>query len=162
VADTKDPTTAERTAKICSLRQADDRTHEAALVLARRAVELGEGHPYLVYFRMALGMAEYRSGHYTEADKVLLAAARFTGQHYHIANTTAFYRAMALFRLGKQAEARKLALAATARIRPLPADEKKPLEGETNADDLILWLAYKEAKAMIKFDAAPPAKNDRK
>src|SRR5262249_46226465 len=37
---TKDPTTAERTAKICSLRPSDARTHEAALVLARRAVEL--------------------------------------------------------------------------------------------------------------------------
>jgi WD40 repeat protein/serine/threonine protein kinase len=161
VADTKDPTTAERTAKICSLHQTDDRTHEAALVLARRAVELGEGHPYLVYFRMALGMAEYRSGHYAEADKVLLDAARYASQHYHISITSAFYRAMALFRLGKETEARKLAIAATARMRPLPADEKKPLDGETNADDLILWMAYKEAKAMIKFDAQPPGKGKK-
>jgi WD40 repeat protein len=164
VADTKDPTTAERTAKICSLRQADDRTHEAALVLARRAVELGEGHPYLIYFRMALGMAEYRSGHYAAADKALLTAGQHASQHYIISNTTAFYRAMTLFRLGKEAEARKLAIAATVRMRPLPADEKKPLQGEANADDLILWMAYKEAKAMIKFDAVPPppkAKNDK-
>ena len=58
--DTKDPTKAERAAKICSLRPSDDKTHEAALVLARRAVELGKGHGLLVYFQMALGMAEYR------------------------------------------------------------------------------------------------------
>jgi WD40 repeat protein/serine/threonine protein kinase len=161
VADTKDPTTAERAAKICSLRQADDRTHEAALVLARRAVELGEGHPYLVYFRMALGMAEYRSGHYAAADKALLAAARYAGQHYHISNTSAFYRAMTLFRLGKETEACQLAIAATARMRPLPHDEKKPLEGEANADDLILWMAYKEAKAMINFDVVAPGKGSK-
>ena len=40
--DTKDATLAERAAKICSLRPSDDRTHDAALVLARRAVELGK------------------------------------------------------------------------------------------------------------------------
>lgn len=32
------------------------------------------------------------------------------------------------------------------------------------ADDLILWLAYKEAKALIKFDATPATapKGDKK
>jgi hypothetical protein len=32
------------------------------------------------------------------------------------------------------------------------------LNDNTNADDLILWMAYKEARALIKFDAAPPAR----
>ena len=64
----------------------------------------------------------------------------------------AFYRAMSLFRQGKEAEARLLALAAVATMKPLPKDEQNPLAGEANHDDLILWLAYKEAKGMMKFD----------
>jgi WD40 repeat protein/serine/threonine protein kinase len=156
VRDTKDPTTAERTAKICSLRQADDRTHKAALVLAWRAVEFGEGHVYYVYFQMGLGMSEYRSRHYAAADAALLAAAKLGDNNYHVSVTTAFYRAMSLFRQGKEAEARKLATEAAANMRPLPTDEKNPLDGDSTADDLILWMAYKEAKALMKLDAAPP------
>ena len=68
---------------------------------------------------------------------------------------SAFYRAMSLFRQGKKDEARKLATAAAAKMKPLPEDEKNPLAGGADHDDLILWLAYKEAMAMIKFDAAP-------
>jgi WD40 repeat protein len=163
VKDTKDPTTAERVAKICSLRPSDDKTHEAALVLARRAVELGQGHGYLVYFQMALGMAEYRSGHYAVADAALLAASRLGGSNSYGSGTTAFYRAMSLFRQGQEAEARQLATEAAANMKPLPADEKNPLAGNASADDLIVWLAYKEAKALIKFDATPPpkAENDK-
>ena len=46
----------------------------AALVPARRAVEHGQGSQWLVNFKMALGMAEYRSGHFAEADTALTAA----------------------------------------------------------------------------------------
>jgi hypothetical protein len=37
-------------------------------------------------------------------------------------------------------------------------DEKNPQDGQASPDDLIPWLAYKEAKALIGFDAAPPGK----
>ena len=37
-------------------------------------------------------------------------------------------------------------------MKPLPKDEQNPLANNATRDDLILWLAYKEAKAMIKFD----------
>jgi tetratricopeptide (TPR) repeat protein len=162
--DTKNPMMADSAAKICSLRQADDQTHEAALVLARRAVELGKGHPFLVWFQMALGMAEYRSRHYAAAEAALLAAARLGKSNYHVLVTAAFYRAMSLFRLGKKDEARKLAAVAVASMKPVPVDEKKLLDSASGHDDLILWLAYKEAKALIKFEAAPPpkAKSDKK
>jgi hypothetical protein len=62
------------------------------------------------------------------------------------------------FRQGQEAEARKLATEAAARMKPLPADEKNPLAADSIPDDLILWRAYKEAKALIPFDAAPPPK----
>jgi hypothetical protein len=63
--------------------------------------------------------------------------------------------AMSLFQQGKKDEARQLATEATAKMKPLPKDEKNPLADNASADDLILWLAYKEAMAMIQFDAAP-------
>ena len=62
---------------------------------------------------------------------------------------------MSLFRQGKNDEARKLALAAAAKMKPLLKDEQNPLANIAIPDDLILWLAYKEAKAMLKFEATP-------
>jgi hypothetical protein len=68
---------------------------------------------------------------------------------------------MSLFRQGKENEARQLALEAASKMRPLPKDEKNPLAGigidDNWQDDLILWMAYKEAKALIGFDAASTA-----
>ena len=37
-------------------------------------------------------------------------------------------------------------------MKPLPVDKQKPLLGGADHDDLIMWLAYKEAKGMIPFD----------
>jgi tetratricopeptide (TPR) repeat protein len=153
---TKDPTLAERVAKICSLTPTDSRTRSAALAIARRCVELGAGYPNVAYFQMALGMAEYRNGDYKAAETALGAAAELGNKDYRIFLTAAFYRAMSLFRQGNETEARKVATEAVARMKPLPADEKNPLGGKGDHDDLILWLAYKEAKAMIGL-ADPPA-----
>src|SRR5262249_61610728 len=65
--DTKDPGTAGRVAKLCSLRPSDAKAQEAAVVLAQRAVEFGKEPFDLANYQMALGMAEYRSGHYAAA-----------------------------------------------------------------------------------------------
>jgi hypothetical protein len=43
-------------------------------------------------------------------------------------------------------------------MTPLPADENNPLAANITHEDLILWLAFKEARALIQFDAAPPSK----
>ncbi len=155
--DTEDPLLADKAAKCCSLRQADPKLREAALVLARRAVEHGKGSKFLVYFEMALGMAEYRSGHFAEADAALTAAMNDQGNNNAVSSTSAFYRAMGLFRQGKTDLARKLATEAAAKMKPLPVDEQKPLAGGADENDLIMWLAYKEAKATIQFDATPAA-----
>jgi hypothetical protein len=102
-------------------------------------------------------MTEYRSGNFAEADGALIAAGNRAGTNSLMATTLGFYRAMSLFRQGKETEARKLATEAVARMKPLPKDEKNPLAGGASPDDLILWLAYKEAKALIGFDAVPPS-----
>ncbi|HMO64620.1 MAG TPA: serine/threonine-protein kinase, partial [Verrucomicrobiota bacterium] len=130
---TQDPVTAERVAKSASLRPAAD--PEAAgrtLALARRAVERGADHAYLVWFRLALGMAEHRAGHHEAAESALLAA-EYAAENYAPANRpriqgpARFYRAMALFRLGRIEEARRLHADTAAAMSPLPTDERRPL-----------------------------------
>ena len=163
--NTTAPETADRVAKGCCLLPSTDKAQiEAVLALARKAVDLGRKSPNLPYFQMALGMAEYRSGHFAEADAALIAAAKGVKDNPHVAGTSAFYRAMSLFRQGKPDEARKVAIAAAAQVKPLPKDEQNPLVNGPSHDDLVLWLAYKEAKAMIQFEAAPttPATPDGK
>jgi hypothetical protein len=56
---------------------------------------------------------------------------------------------MSLFRLGRETEAQALFSATEAAMKPLPADEQKPAVSETNQDNFILWLAYKEARALF-------------
>jgi tetratricopeptide (TPR) repeat protein len=153
---------AERAAKVCSMAPPTDKAElEAALTLGRTAVEAGKGGEWNL---LALGMAEYRSGNDTAAEKALLGAEKASPKNRYVTGTSAFYRAMSLFRQEKLDEARKLATEATAQMKPLPTDEQNPLAGNAGHDDLILWLAYKEAKALIKFDATPPTKaeNDKK
>jgi tetratricopeptide (TPR) repeat protein len=157
---TTDAGAAEHAAKSCSIRASTDKAElEAALALGRTGVNLYRGQWTL----MSLGMAEYRSGNYPAADEALLAAVNLGQDNPHVPGTSAFYRAMTLFRQGKKDEARKLAIHAAAKMKPLPADEQNPLTGDAMYEDLILWLAYKEAKALIQFDAAPApkAENDR-
>jgi hypothetical protein len=156
--DSNDPITTERVAKACNLRPTGDASRLAAsLLLARKAVERGKSHQALPWFQVALGMAEYRSGHLAEADAALSAAIAGGKGNAHITGTGAFYLAMSLFRQGKPDEARQLANAAAAKMKPLPKDEKNPLADNAGHNDLILWLAYKEAKALIGFDATPAA-----
>jgi hypothetical protein len=150
---TFDPLKWDQLARICCLRPTPDPTRrQAALALARKAVEVTK-QDFSV--KLTLGMAEYRSGHFAQADAALLAAANAAARNYPlVAGTATFYRAMSLFRQGKENEARKLASEAAAQMKPLPKDEKNPLAGGASADDLTLWLAYKEAKGLIQFDAA--------
>ena len=113
---------------------------------------------------MALGMAEYRSGHFAEADAALIAAATGGRDNPRVVGTSAFYRAMSLIRQGKQKEALQLTIGAASRMMPLPKDDKNPLTDNAGHDDLIVWMAYKEARALITPEPAPaaPAQPSRK
>ena len=48
-------------------------------------------------------------------------------------------------------------------MKPLPRDENNPLDSGCDSNDLITWLAFKEAKALIQFDASadPKAETDK-
>jgi len=159
--ETTDASTADRVAKLVCLRQnADAPTREAALSLARKGVELGKGTRQEVWSQLSLGMAEFRSGHYPAADEALTVAAQsessFDGDEWQArrAGIASFYRAMSLFHQGKQAEARTLFTVTEAKMKPLPTDDQSPLADGANADDLILWLACKEARALLQMPAS--------
>jgi len=163
--DTSDEGTAERAARACSFRASTNKAElEAAVLLARKGVELDKDSQWREWRLLALGMAEYRSGNYAAALEALLAAEKAGPNNPIAKGTAAFYRAMSLFRQEKPDEARKVAIAAAAQMKPLPKDEQNPFANGAYYDDLILWLAYKEAKAVIQFDAAPtnPATPDGK
>jgi hypothetical protein len=102
---------------------------------------------------MTLGICEFRSGHMIEADAALVAAMKTQTQDSLIWLTSAFYRSMNLFRQGKRDEARQLATEAASKMKPLPKDQKTRLWH----DDLILWMAYKEAKEQLKLESISTA-----
>jgi tetratricopeptide (TPR) repeat protein len=149
---TQDATTALRAAQVGALRPSNDKAVlEDTLDLGRKAVELNKGEREL----LALGMAEFRNGRLVAADEALRPAAK-AGQDATAGGISAFYRAMSHFQLGGKDEARDVAATAVAQIKPLPKDGQGPMAGDSNPDHMILWLAYKEAKAMIGF-VEPPA-----
>jgi WD40 repeat protein/serine/threonine protein kinase/tetratricopeptide (TPR) repeat protein len=144
---------AEQIAKVCCLRPTPDKSRrDSAVFLARKAVELGKAGANWPRFQIALGMAKFRNGQFAQADLALRTAMQGAKGMFTAPETSAFFRAMSLFQQGKEDEARKLAAAAATTMWPLPKDEQNPLGDNVTHDVLIMWLAYKEAKAMIKFD----------
>src|SRR4029077_18145614 len=117
--------TAECAAKACSIRASRDKAElDAALALARKGPELSARSEWNL---LALGMAEYRCGNDVVAAEALLACAKAGPDNLSATGIAAFYRAMSLFRQGKHDEARKLAIATAAQMKPLPKDEQNPL-----------------------------------
>ena len=150
---TDDVPTADRAAKAYFLRPSSDpKLLEAAVALARQAVELAKDHPYSPWSRMGLGMAEYRRGSFPAADRALSDAEEAGKNNHWVRDTSRFFHSMSLFRQGKEAEARQLFAEAEAQMKPLPADEHQPLANGANCNDVILWLAFKESRVLLKLN----------
>jgi len=159
VAGTDDAGTANCVAKLVSIRPpAGPETGALATAIARRAVALGQSDSLLPWYYLSLGMAEYREAHFPEAAAALLEADRSAAHSQpdhrsYIQSTAGIYRAMILSREGDNTGAMETLVRAANGMKPLPENGKDPLSENANQDDLVLWLAYKEAKAMIE---APP------
>ena len=159
-AGTDDVYTADRAARAYCLRPSSDpQLIESAVTLARRAVDLGKDHPDLQGYQLGLGIAEYRHGNFPSANQALSTVEKAGKDERLVQDPARLFRAMSLFRQGKEAEARQLFAEVEAQMKPLPADERQPLANAAGHDDVIVWLAYKEAKALLESNAkAVPAK----
>lgn len=142
------------TAKVCGMFPSTGNAElEQALTLARTGMTIRD----MEWTQLSLGMVEYRRGDFESAEKTLIKAAEIDPKGTQAPILADFYRAMVLERRGKSDDARKLAAATAARMRPIPKDEKDLMAGGADYDDLILWMAYKEAKALLKLEQAPAA-----
>jgi eukaryotic-like serine/threonine-protein kinase len=144
--------TAERAAKAFCLRPSTNTALLAkALSLAQQGAELGKNSPLLPWYQLTLGMADYRNGHYAEAEQILGIAEQKVGKYPEIQGIARLFRVMSLFKQDKPEEARKLFSQAEEQMPPMPADEHKPLvDGKpVSHDHLICWMTYKEAKSLL-------------
>jgi serine/threonine protein kinase len=157
---TDQASTAERAARVYCLRPSSDAALLAkALNLARRGVDLGKSDPMLSWYQIALGIAEYRNGQNAAAEGTLAAIEQNVGESEYLQGTARLFRALSLFRLDRTEEARRLLSQAEAHMPPLPKDPTKPIiNGQPiTHDNLIWWLAYKEAKALMEDPSALPS-----
>jgi hypothetical protein len=134
-----DARVAERTSKACSLMPlADAFLRKAALELAQSAAVEAD-HPERQWRQLALGMAEFRQGHF-EAANAALAEVDIPD----LVVTAACFRAMSLYKLGNRAEARQV-LATTAR-------DMGPYHTPYLHDVLMGLTSFREASDIIGWD----------
>lgn len=139
-------------AKLASLRpMASGERREAALRLARRALEMGQESPLLPWLQLCAGMAEFRLGHYERAMGSLMTAEEEairapSRQRPYIQGTARFYRVMSLLALGRQEQARDLFSSASVALEPPPEAENSLRLATASHDRLVLWLALQEAR----------------
>ena len=124
------------------------------LPLARRAVENANDPRQRACCQQSQGIAEYRAGNPEVAERLLILASEGETKGPRerwpsVQCPSRFFRAMILFRQGKAAEARQLFSEAEALMKPLPAADRLALQSEITTDEIIVWLAYKEARAML-------------
>jgi serine/threonine protein kinase/tetratricopeptide (TPR) repeat protein len=143
-----------RAAAMVGLRPvADLQIRTTALALARQAATAAPANALIVWYRLTLGVAEYRLGHYPEAERILRSSEQDGPHEWHPATrtgTSKFFRAMMLFRQGQPDVARRLFAEAEAETPPLPEALEWTLSEGADFDDLMVWLACKEARALIK------------
>jgi WD40 repeat protein len=141
------------------------------LRLARQAARQEMLLPQRAWYQQTLGMGEFLAGNDAAAEQALLRAEESSelssyGKPYLrtcIEGTARLFRVMILIRQGKQADAQKLFTEVEAKMRPLPADSRQVLLNGATQDDLLFWLAYKEAKALLQPQApVNPATTDKK
>ena len=118
--------------------------------LLRLAEELAARRPLIGKWAVIKAIVHFRCGQYEEAERILAEIG--TGGD-STADTGDFFRAMSLFHLGRQDEAKDLFELTAGRMKALPANERNPLAGNATTEDLVLWLAYREARALLHLSS---------
>jgi TPR repeat protein len=122
-----------------------------ALDLARRGVEFRKGTPWLCWYQLSLGLAEYRNNQYAEAEQILTDAEQNAGKYQEIPGTARFFHVMSLLKQGHAEAAWQIFNQSEAQMPPYPHDTNKPLlDGKMASHDVMIgWLAYQEAKSLF-------------
>jgi hypothetical protein len=147
---TKDAQQAERTAKVCSLREIGDKEAAVVLELAQRAVRQVEarsdGPQVLGWCKLAEGLALYRCRRHANAVKCALVVGNTTGLGANFVKAAHFIRAMSLHHLKRPTEARTAFNEAQAIPSP---EEGTPDCMPTWNDWLICRFLQTEAEALL-------------
>jgi len=146
--DTTTPASAERAAKCYAIAPGATNAAllDAALVLARHAVELGRQNEYLAWYQLALGLVEYRRGEYAQAAETLAGAQ--TSDHPQVRGPALMLHAMTQFRLGQKDHAGKL----LAEAETLLGELLQPNPHYSTAgwpDELICRMLHREARQLL-------------
>jgi serine/threonine protein kinase/tetratricopeptide (TPR) repeat protein len=160
---------AEVASRACCLRPSTNAALlNPALELARKAAESNKTNAWTL---LAVGLAEYRNGHYAAAEQTLTLPEQAkqtltkeeqaSGKWQQIEGTARLFRAMSVFGQGRTNEARTLFRQAEQQMTPFPKDEGKPfadIEPMNQSYDLLIWwLACKEARSELGESAAATA-----
>jgi tetratricopeptide (TPR) repeat protein len=154
---TAPPYLCERMAKDCLFLQCPGVELTTAAKLANSAVTRGQGDAYFAFFQFAQGLAEYRTGNFSNAVDSMVKVIAVKGWPFRDAEANAVL-AMAQQRLRHKEEARA-ALSSGARIfAGMDAPESGDLGGVWN-DWIIANALLKEAKALIEGQPLPATTN---
>jgi tetratricopeptide (TPR) repeat protein len=145
---TDDPCIAERTAKICLLVPDAVEDLKAPARLAQQAAAAST-HPFLSWFELAKGMAEYREGQFASAIEWLRKSQARAGARRDLLATDYLFIAMAHYRLGEQDQARKSFAEARRILESLPPANGSSDWGADWHDLLMCRIVQAEAKSLF-------------
>jgi len=145
---TSEPQIAERLAKACLLLPLSPAELETVNKMAAVAMAAGPAHPARAYFQFAKGLADYRSGRFEEAARLLQQVINHEG-HYERTAQACLVLAMAQQQLN-QPEAARASLAKGIQIAEanLPKPGSHDL-GELWHDILIIQILTREAQSLV-------------
>jgi serine/threonine protein kinase/tetratricopeptide (TPR) repeat protein len=151
-----EPASAYRAVTACCIYPlVDSRLTASVFALARRAGDEGRHEANLPRHKLCLGMAEFRQGNHAAASEALSAAGngavkmKISHERACIEGTARCYRVMVLLRQGKDRAARELFGTATEQMKNTPT-AGLPCKEVITRDELILWMAIKEAQTLLK------------
>jgi len=151
--DTDNPTTAERTARVCSLAPDSSADVKRVLGLAELAVTRGKASPAYGLFRLTRGMAAYRAGDWASTREWCQRGRARQPGPASVEVLTRQFEAMAAHRLSKTAEARELLARAT---ELLDQHLGKKQEGLARDWDLLMGrVVGREAESLLTRAAGP-------
>ncbi len=152
----------------CATPSGNRELDERALALAKRGVELTADSWAVALHHHTMGLASFRCGNFAEADTALLRAFETAGlltgwmaEEYRpsIQHSALFVRSMILHHEGKQEEAERLFHKAGEHMQRPPDDPRTALDGSLFGADFVVWMLWKEAKAL--FPKRDPEQSSR-